>query len=222
MSEEAPAPVGVTHRSLRDTIADDLRERIISGRFPPGQRLVERDLAAEMQVSRIPLREAFLQLEAEGLVQVQRRRGVVVASLSRKDVTNLFDVRESLESLAARLAAERADERAVQRLHAILVEAKTATGNHDADGIARANAAFHAAIVDIADNELLHSMMAPMNNRLRWLFRLTSATDPKFLCDAHTEIYEAIAARDPDRAARIAFEHIAATRLPTFVQLPND
>lgn len=221
MSVEARPSVGAAHRSLRDSIADELRERIISGAYPPDFRLVERDLAQQLEVSRIPLREAFRQLESEGLVRALPRRGVVVASMSAKDVENLFEIRESLESLAARLAAQRADQQGLQRLRAHLDDARAATTAADKDGIARANAAFHATIIDLADNELLHSMMTPLNSKVRWLFRITSETDPEMLCREHAELFDAIAAGNADQASRIALEHVAASRQPTFAQLGN-
>jgi DNA-binding GntR family transcriptional regulator len=85
-----------------------LKKRIIEVDLQPGERLVERDLADELKVSRIPLREALRLLAAEGLVVLVPHRGALVSPFTPADVRDLFDVRESLEVLAARLAAQRA------------------------------------------------------------------------------------------------------------------
>ncbi|GEM35413.1 hypothetical protein NN3_64200 [Nocardia neocaledoniensis NBRC 108232] len=92
-------------KSLRDRAYEELRDRIVDLRLSPGQRLVERDLATELEISRIPLREALQLLEREGLVVIVPRQGAIVAPFTVTDVRDLFDVRESLEVLAARLAA---------------------------------------------------------------------------------------------------------------------
>ncbi|GHA84242.1 MULTISPECIES: GntR family transcriptional regulator [Streptomyces] len=210
--ESAAQPSGPGRRSLRDHAYETLRRRIIEVELRPGERLVERDLATELRVSRIPLREALRLLAAEGLVLLVPHRGALVAPFTPSDVRDLFDVRESLESLAARLAAERADEEGLRRLAARLDAARTATREHDRPTIAAANAAFHTDIVDLAANALLSGVMRPLEARMHWLFHLTAQRDPAQQCAEHERLYEAIAARDGDRAARLAHEHVADGR----------
>jgi len=86
-----------------------VRERILDGYFSPGQRLIEAELMTEVEVGRSTLREAFLLLEAEGLVELRHQRGAVVRQLSRDDMRELFQIRATLEGLAAGLAATRID-----------------------------------------------------------------------------------------------------------------
>ncbi|MFJ3670688.1 GntR family transcriptional regulator [Streptomyces sp. NPDC090106] len=203
---------GTPRGSLRDHAYETLRRRIIEAELQPGERLVERDLAAELEVSRIPLREALRLLEADGLVLLVPHRGALVAPFTPADVRDLFDVRESLESLAARLAAERSDRAALDRLAARLATARAATRAGDQDAIAAANAGFHRDIVELADNPLLLGLMRPMEARTQWLFRLTAQRDPARQCSEHEQLYEAIAAGDADRAAAIAHEHVADGR----------
>jgi DNA-binding GntR family transcriptional regulator len=95
-------PIGLAHTPLRDQTRDVIRQRIINGRLSPGTRIVERELGAELQVSRVPVREALRMLESEGFLEVVPRRGVVVKTLTRRDVEELFDVRVSLEVLENR------------------------------------------------------------------------------------------------------------------------
>ncbi|MCQ4211206.1 GntR family transcriptional regulator [Streptomyces longispororuber] len=208
----AAQPAGAARGSLRDRAYDTLRRRILEAELQPGERLVERDLAAELDVSRIPLREALRRLEADGLVLLVPHRGALVAPFTPADVRDLFDVRESLESLAARLAAERSDAAGLARLRARLDAARAATRDQDRAAIAAANAGFHTDIVELTANPLLTSMMRPLEARTHWLFRLTAQRDPARQCAEHEELYAAIAAGDADRAAALALDHVSDGR----------
>ncbi|MBB5080586.1 GntR family transcriptional regulator [Nonomuraea endophytica] len=197
--------------TARETVYATLKERIIEGDLHPGQRLIERDLAAELEVSRVPVREALGRLEAERLVVLVPRQGVLVSPFTPQDVADFFDVRESLEVLAARLTAQRADGNGLAALRAVLDQADEATRRRDARAIALANAAFHTAVVALSGNALLVDMMRPLEARLRWLFRLTHY-DPEQQCAEHHELYQAIAAHDSDAAADQVLRHIHAGR----------
>ena len=161
-------------RPLREAVRDTLRTRIFEGHYVPGTRLVERDLAAEFNVSRLPVREALRMLRQEGLISDRGARGAEVSTLSAKDVEDLFDVRQSLEVLACRLAATRATAEDLDRLKGLLDEA----GSHLAKGAVmeahRANSEFHDAITAIADNNFLKSALEPLQGRMHWLFRHVS------------------------------------------------
>ncbi|MGM7646114.1 GntR family transcriptional regulator [Nocardia sp. JW2] len=206
---------GPVKKSLRDQAYEELRDRIIDLRLSPGQRLVERDLATELDISRIPLREALHLLEREGLVVIVPRQGAIVAPFTVADVRDLFDVRESLEVLAARLAAERAESADLTALRAQLTAARRATERGEQAAIAAANAGFHAIIVEISGNPLLQSLLRPLESRVRWLFHLTKERDPGTQCDEHEALYAAIAAGDPQAAADIAYRHVASGREPS-------
>jgi DNA-binding GntR family transcriptional regulator len=199
-------------KSLRQRAYDEIRQQIIDLRLAPGSRLVERDLATELEVSRIPLREAFQRLQQDGLVVIVPRQGAIVAPFTVDDVRDLFDVRESLEVLAARLAAERADAVGLGKLSVQLDAARAATEGQDRPGIAAANAGFHRIIVELSANPLLESVLRPLESRTQWLFHLTKDRDPGQQCQEHEEILAAIAAHDPDRAAESAFHHVHSGR----------
>ena len=154
-------------KSLRQRAYDEIRQQIIDLRLAPGSRLVERDLATELEVSRIPLREAFQRLQQDGLVVIVPRQGAIVAPFTVDDVRDLFDVRESLEVLAARLAAERADAVGLGKLSVQLDAARAATEGQDRPGIAAANAGFHRIIVELSANPLLESVLRPLESRTR-------------------------------------------------------
>lgn len=206
------AVVDAGRRSLREHAYEELRARIVNLELPPGTRLIERDLAEDLAVSRIPLREAMQRLQQDGLVVVVPRQGAIVSPFTVDDVRDLFDVRESLEVLAARLAAERADQEGLDRLAAQLDTARRATERDDKPAIAAANAGFHTIIVDLAANPLLESLLRPLEARTQWLFHLTKDRDPGVQCLEHEELLSAIADHDSDRAAASAFHHVHSGR----------
>ncbi|SDQ42752.1 DNA-binding transcriptional regulator, GntR family [Arthrobacter crystallopoietes] len=193
-------------KPLRDTVRDAIRSRIFEGRYVPGTPLVERDLAAEFHVSRLPVREALRMLRQEGLVSDRGARGAEVSSLSEKDVEDLFAVRHSLEVLACRLAAVRATPDDLDRLKGHLDEAE----RHFAEGsllkALRTNSAFHQEITRIADNDFLRTALEPLQGRMNWLLRY--ATDLPELIEEHRELWTAIASGDPEQAAAQSAHHV--------------
>ncbi|RAM38100.1 GntR family transcriptional regulator [Arthrobacter globiformis] len=211
-ADQTPA----TDRPLRETVRDTLRTRIFEGHYAPGARLVERDLAAEFNVSRLPVREALRMLRQEGLLSDRGARGAEVSSLSPKDVEDLFDVRQSLEVLACRLVAVRATPEDLGLLEGLLEEAERCLAKGAVMEAHRANSDFHDAITRIADNGFLKAALEPLQGRMHWLFRHVS--DLPELIQEHRDLYEAIASGDPDRAAAQSASHIGKYR----EQFPDD
>ncbi|MFD0153636.1 GntR family transcriptional regulator [Streptomyces sp. NPDC055721] len=224
MTSPRPAdpPAGDTPRSLRERVYEELRERIIEAEFPAGTRLVEREIAEELRVSRVPVREAMQRLEAEGFLSVRPRRGSVVTEFGPEEAEHLFDVRENLEGLAARLAARHADAQELRALAELLARARAAAESGRLREAVSLNADFHRAVVGLSGNPLLVELMAPLDSRLRRLFRLTSAaSDGEPMCGAHERLYEAIRDRDEAGAESLARAHVAATRASA-LRLLND
>jgi DNA-binding GntR family transcriptional regulator len=102
--------LGIHRQSLPSAIADRLRDKILRGHFRAGEQLRQQAIAAEFEVSRIPVREAFRQLEAEGLITINDHRGAVVSALSPDEIQELFDIRAALECAALRQAVPRLTE----------------------------------------------------------------------------------------------------------------
>lgn len=196
-------------RPLRESVRDTLRARIFDAHYPPGTRLVERDLASEFDVSRLPVREALRMLRQEGLV-TERSRGVEVSSLSPEDVADLFDVREALEVLACQLAAERAEPADLTKLEALVRRARNGLKQGSIMDVMDAGSQFHDAITDIARNEFLRTALEPLQGRMHWLLR--RARNLPELIDEHDELYLAIASGDPGRAAERSIRHIRKYR----------
>ena len=206
--------LGRQFKSLRDLVCEELRDRIVEGTLRPADRLIERDLADELDVSRIVVREAIQQLVAEKLAVMLPRRGAQVAPLDERGVAELFEVRLNLETLAARCAAERRTDADLDRLQRVLDDARRATEAGDIREATRLNVEFHFAIVDASGNELLASMLRSLGGPVRRVFRMAQNGMPHELDPEHEALLAAIRAQDVDMAGRLAYDHIEATRSP--------
>lgn len=209
-----------TRISLSTQIYLSIREGIIMGRYPQGSRLAEQRLAEELQVSRIPLREAVPLLEMHGFVQTSPRRGAVVSTWDAKAVNDLFDLRLCLEVGAARYAARQVAAGATtQRLEEVLAETRRIVYDRDPYRIASASAEFHEAVVDQADNALMTTLMQSISGRMIWLFYLTSQLDVDDAFADHVELCEAIISGNERVAEALAYAHIERDREPSFAVL---
>ncbi|MES2306731.1 MAG: GntR family transcriptional regulator [Gemmatimonadota bacterium] len=197
-------------RTLTDAAVEALRTRLLSGEWPAGAPLRQEALAAELGVSRIPLREALRQLEAEGLVALQAHRGAVVAPLAVAEAAELFELRALIEADLARRAVPRlttSDDTAL-RHHAAAFECAVATGDVSAWG--DANRAFHFALYAPAQRprtlETVARLHAQSDRFLRLQLTLTRGTSRAVR--EHRAIAAAARARDTTRVVRLLREHI--------------
>ncbi|WP_338695450.1 GntR family transcriptional regulator [Streptomyces sp. Q6] len=206
--------------AVRERVLGTLRQDIIGGRLRPGDRLVERELADRFGVSRVPVREAIRALLAEGFVTFETPRRAVVRTLTRTDVTELFELREALEVYAAGLAAERATRDDLAHLEELLDLAARATRGDDAETITDINTRFHDRLLAMAGNGLLSTVMQPVDGRLRWMTRRNEEW-PQQLAE-HRELYDAVAAGDPERARAVALAHVRTNYRSTVSHLFGD
>jgi DNA-binding GntR family transcriptional regulator len=200
------------YRSLKDLTCEDLRARIVDGRLAPGDRLVERDLAEQLDVSRIVVREAIAHLVGEGLAVSLPRRGAQVSALDPEDVANLFDVRVALDTLAARTAAKRRTDEDIAALEQALRAAGEATAAGDHLRAAQLNADFHDLLMDAAHNPQLTALHRSISGQIRRVFRVTQDVAPGQLHHEHEELVAAIRAGDARSAAKAAAQHVEAAR----------
>ncbi|MBO4260299.1 GntR family transcriptional regulator [Streptomyces griseorubiginosus] len=192
--------------AVRERVLASLRQEIISGRLGPGDRLVERELAERLGVSRVPVREAIRALVAEGFVHFETPRRTVVRRLTPNDVRELFELREALEVYAAGLAAAKATPEDLAEVEALLDSAAAATEDGDAEAITDINSRLHDRIVAMAGNSLIVAALEPVAGRLRWMTRRNEEW-PQLLIE-HRELYDAIASGDPERARAHALAHV--------------
>lgn len=206
---------------VQDSLAEQayhaLRASIITGRFKEGLALKENALAAELEVSRIPVRSAMLQLANDGFVVTAPRRSARVTIWTARGINELFDVRLSLESLAARLAAQNVRRGADSTpLAESLDLAHHAVATRERMAIAEAHARFHNEIVALADSALLRDLMRAVSARMTWMFYLTGAErDPGVQSHEHDELLAAIDEGNDRLAESIAFSHIEKGRTPS-------
>jgi DNA-binding GntR family transcriptional regulator len=198
-----------TRRPLRDEAYIVLRRAILSGQFKPGERLIEREVAQRLGLSRSPVREAFRRLEQERLVTVTRQ-GVVVQGLDLAEVEELYQIRQHLESLVARLAARRFSSEDRLHLEAILSQMTTAIAANDQARLVAESIHFHRTIAEIAGNRRLARLVGMVGEeiqRFRSLNMQMSARTESAMTE-HREIIAALVARDEERAAQLMAQHV--------------
>jgi DNA-binding GntR family transcriptional regulator len=200
----------LNHATLAEQVYAHLREQILSNELPPDSSLPEEAVAAQFEVSRVPVREALRRLAAEGLVTVVPRHGAAVSSLTESQFLDAYRVREALEALAIRLAIPRlkaADFAALDRLQA---EMSDAAGRSDATAFFAANSAFHQRIVDCSGNGYLRAVYTPLMDQMRRY--LGQSLDLRGGLDRsvreHQAILGAARAGDVTEAVRLLSEHI--------------
>lgn len=210
MADDLRGKLGAQHLPLRDQVLAALRTAIINGDYLPGERLTEDRLAEDFAVSRNPVREALRVAEAEGFVVILPRRGAVVASPSSATIADMFAVRQRLESLAARLAAERATAADVAALRGLLEQGREATQQQDLGRVAELNSTLHLRILEISGNPWLLSITKALYLHVQWVFRLGAAERAPHSWAEHIQLVDAIESGDGDRAEQAALTHLDA------------
>jgi len=197
---------------LVKSVLQNISEAIVIGRLQPGHKLVETQLAEQLGVSRGPIREAIRRLEQMGLVEKIPYRGAFVSQLTDYDIEELYSVRESLEGLAARLLAQRQDERVVASLNAIINSMSQAAEAGDESKIVTLDADFHDSLISLCDHKLLNEIWEPVSIRMRRFLLLKNKyryeNDLRMVVRLHTPIIEAIAAGNVAEAEMAARKHI--------------
>jgi DNA-binding GntR family transcriptional regulator len=196
--------------ALSDRLYATLKHRILTCSMMPGSRVIEKDLCAEMGVSRTPLREALNRLALEGLVSILPFRGYVVAELSVEGFRELCELRRILEAETAALVAQRASEEEIERLDELAELKYRRDDRRTHEKYLRANSAFHQALARASHNSRLEAMvMAALDQHQRPLhLGLGIGMDGQSSTGEHRQIVAAIRDRDPERARRVMYHHI--------------
>ncbi|MBV8878854.1 MAG: GntR family transcriptional regulator [Planctomycetaceae bacterium] len=150
---------------LRDKIGDVLRGWILDGKLQPGERIVELTLARELNVSRAPLREALWQLTRQGLVEIRAHHGAYVTQLSEQDIREIFEIRELLETHAAKKIRASADAGAKAALQGALVDLEDACRKRDIRLFSAADLRFHSTLWKLAGNRHLQDILNDVSTR---------------------------------------------------------
>lgn len=210
-AKSRPAASNKDGASRAELAYTNLRAAIHGGRFGPGERIREADIAQWLGVSRTPVRDALKRLESDGILASAPRRGLVVAQLDQQQVSELYTVRDVLEGLAGRLAAEHATTAEIAAMRDLLERQARARAD-DLSGLVRLNQLFHEVVSRAARNQYLIGVLDSFQSSLALLPGTTYAATgrPASALKEHTEIVDAIEHRDAERAERLSREHMRA------------
>lgn len=186
-----------------------LRESILTGKFQPGERLLELKLSQELGVSRSPIREALRMLEQDGLV-VTMDNGTVVNPMDVEDVKEIYECRIATEPYAGFLATQKIKDEEIAELEQLVNEAEVAYDLKESEKVVDLNTAFHDQIVRIGGNRRLTEIV----DKIRSLSILARNTElkvysrPREYLDEHKEIVKALKGRDASEVERVIRMHI--------------
>jgi DNA-binding GntR family transcriptional regulator len=203
----------IERRRAVDDVHQAIREAILDRRFPPRMRLNVEELASQLGVSLTPVRSAIQLLAAEGLVDVHSRSGTFVATLSRRDLEEIFDIRCALECLAAETAAERLTPEAIDRARKLAAIMQKPVKNDSQRKIhEQANSEFHDIIIRASGNQRLADMYESLQAHIAMcrLHRLDENWQTRLPQEQkeHQEIVEALEKRDAKTLAKALRSHI--------------
>jgi DNA-binding GntR family transcriptional regulator len=214
MSGDAAALDHVPRVDLGEAVAGRLRGLILRGELAPGERLVETALAQAFGTSRGPIRDAIAHLQTAGLVTVNPRRGAYVATFDRRDVTEIYSLRITLETLAVQLAAAVGTDDDWDRMAAALRDLTDALAAGDPIAAGEADMRFHRGIVAAARHERLARAWDAFADQTLLLLRDLSRVDPDIqsATGGHDDIVDALRRRDGGLAEQLLRDHLVAAQ----------
>ncbi len=208
---------------VQSRVINEMRRRIIAGEVRPGELLSEAALSDDLGVSRTPVREALKQLQTEGLIEIRPRVGNFVTVPSRREIAELFDMKELLEGAAARMLGQRGRVAQLDQLEENLHQSDLAVADDDRGSYAVLVAQFHDLIVAGADNSKLAAHYRTLMNQLAYGRLVMTSLDqpgrPMQSDREHREVLELIIAKDADSAERVMRQHVRASRQALFAGL---
>lgn len=217
MTVETPKLRRPSRLRLVDDVCKILEDAVLSGQVHPGERLLEASIAAQLEVSRTTVREAFLMLERRGLVVNQPRGGTFVTRLSPEDAFDLKVTRALLEGFAARLACPRIDARLIAELGELLRKMEACRLPDEFPAVLQIDLAFHGRLLERAGSRRLSDLWAGLNGQIGALMLL--AVERRHatigdLVDLHRRLLEAVRSRNPDTLQHAVIEHYVGAPSP--------
>ena len=200
----------IRYRRMADQISAAIRESIATGKLAPGTHLLEVEIAHEMKTSRVPVREALMQLDREGLVVRKANCGTFVTEFTEKMVREVCSLRGLLEGFAASQAVERLTAEDFKRLDAILKSMRIAAEAGDFSRVLACDYAFHSYIMHAAGHELLEEVWRMTDAKVRVYLSATNLmpSDMQFVAESHKRTLSALRSGDPEQARRAMAKHI--------------
>lgn len=195
--------------SLADQVFEHLETDILSGKYSRGEILTESKLSTELGVSRTPIREALRRLAQEHIIE-ETGKGSMVIGITEKDLEDIFMIREQIECLAASLAAKNCSEEQLKGLRETLELQEFYLEKQNADGIKQMDNKFHRSLYKLTGSMSFYDTLVPLHKKIQ-KYRKASV-ESKSRADAsvkeHRNIYDAIAAKNPQLASKYAKEHV--------------
>ena len=196
------------HKRVRDRIRGVLLKRIADGVYRPGERLKEMALAHEFEVSQAPVREAFRELEALGVLVSEHYRGTHVRQISSKETYDAYQLRGYLEEIAAQLIPLSSLKDEIEGIQALQTSMRKAARAGDADGFADANTQFHRGIVSLASNQTLLKVWESLEIGMRSRLNLQKNEHKLLsLAEIHQPIVDALRREDLKQTGTLLREH---------------
>lgn len=207
----------INQAKISEQVYDYLRGAIMTGRFAPGERLNLDELVEQLKVSKMPVKEAVGRLAAEGLIDVQARRGTYISRVDARELAETFEVRRALEVLAGELAVERVAKADIAKLRRLITEMEEAAGRQDFRLHLEKNFEFHGLIIGLSGNskliEVYQRLRAPIqiagvhSRSENWLARVDQEQRE------HRAIVRALDQRDPEAVAKAMTEHLKRAKV---------
>lgn len=199
-------------KTMQEIIYDKLKERIISGVYQPGMRLIASDLAAEFNISRMPVREALTRLGSTGLVELVPYKGAIVNELTAEDYVEIFSIRSVLEGLAARLACPNLTEEDLAKMRAANEEIHNMIAEDDVE-FQRVNRTFHATIWERTKSDRLKTLLADLYSEASQYRQMVVIHSERLeeIHSEHQQMLEALEQGDALLAEQIVREHYENT-----------
>ena len=196
--------------SLRGRVFNKLREDILSGKYQDHEELKEVAIGEELGVSRTPVREAFRQLELEGLIQIVPNKGAYVTGITAKDVKDIYMIRSSLEGMCARLATENITEEQLEELEENVYLASFHASKGHMEQMTELDNRFHHILYEACDSKMLEKLLQDFHQYVMRIRKKTLSTKERGIAsnEEHRQIMEAIKAINPDEAQRLANMHM--------------
>ncbi|MBC8462449.1 MAG: GntR family transcriptional regulator [Deltaproteobacteria bacterium] len=214
----------ITHSNLNKKAEEILKQQIIKQELPPGTHLKEHKIAEELGVSRTPVREALAALVKAGLVEEIPRRGTYVIELTRKDVQEIYTIREVLEGLATKLATPFFSDEELQAMGAVLTEAENKLKGGNFQLFLKIDTEFHDTIIENSQNERLQNLLSGIHDQIM-IFRTWEASigldKVSLAIHEHTAILDALMHRDASLAEKRMVQHIERVKQSLLTGYPS-
>ncbi len=201
----------IDHRtlSLAEQVFERLENEILSGVYQRGELLTEMKLVSDLGVSRTPIREALHRLEQERLIETSQK-GFLVLGVTQQDLADIFEIREKIEGIASRLAAEKITDEQLAQLRETLELQEFYVARHDADHIKSYDSQFHKLIYRFSGSSVYYDTLIPLHKKVQKYRKASVENESRAVQSAkeHRVIFEAIAAHDGKKAEQCTIEHI--------------